>query len=769
MSTKKHKKKCQKNLLLSICSLLFSLVIVGGIVLFFLLLSLPSIDELKDVKLQAPLKIYSADNRLIGEFGTKRLTLVKIDQVPKLLIKAILDTEDQRFYEHQGVDFIGLMRAAKNLFLTGKKTEGASTITMQLARNFFLTPEKTYSRKFKEILLAFKIEREFTKDTILELYLNKVYFGQRAYGVAAAAEVYYGKSLNELTLPEMAMIAGLPQAPSRDNPLSNPVVALERRNHVLKRMLEHNDITPSAYKQALKMPLHAAHHGQLMEVYAPYVAEMVRMQMMDKYGEKIYGQGYKVYTSINSHAQDAANKALRAGLIAYTKRHGYTGPEGDLGEASDSSFSNWRLQLHDIPPYNDLYPAVVIKANEASVTALLADGKIIAVPSAWTQYTFSAGKVIRVYRTGNNRYELAEIPKINGALVALDPKTGGILALVGGFSYAIDKFNCAIQADRQAGSSIKPFIYAAALDKGYTLASIINDAPIILPNTNSTDLWRPQNDTKEFYGPTRLRVGLTESRNIISVRLLQAIGISYAVDYMQKFGFLAKNLPPTPSLALGTASVSPIEMATGYAVFANGGYKVEPFLIKRIEDEKGKIVFQEAITEVPSITAKKAISPQVAYIITDVMKNIVLHDAAKFGLKVFRHDLAGKTGTTNEQNDAWFVGFNGDITAAVWIGYNTPKSLYEYGSQAAFPIWLNFMQQSLYGRFDNTMSEPLDITSVRIDPISGLLAHPEQKNAIAELFIKGTAPEEQANVATDETGNIKATTDANDLGDPALF
>jgi penicillin-binding protein 1A len=780
MSLKKHHTNWRKSFLLSVISLLFSLVILGGILLFFLILSLPSIEDLKDVKLQAPLKIYSADGKLIGEFGTKRLTPIKIDQVPKLLTKAVLDTEDRRFYEHQGVDFIGIIRAAKHLFLTGKKTEGASTITMQLARNFFLSPEKTYTRKLKEILLALKIEREFSKDTILELYLNKVYFGQRAYGIAAAAEVYYGKNLYDLNLPEMAMIAGLPQAPSRDNPLSNPKVALERRNHVLKRMLENNDITLSSYNQAVEMPLDVSYHGQLMEIYAPYVAEMVRAKLMEKYGEKIYGLGYKVYTSIDSHAQNVANKVLRDGLIAYNKRHGYNGPESNLGEPSGDSFSNWRRQLQDISVYNSLYPAAVIKVDNNVIMALLADGQIIKV-SAWAQYPFTSGNVIRVYRTNNGRFELGEMPKINGALVALDPKNGGITALVGGFSYAVDQFNCAIQADRQAGSSIKPFIYAAALDKSYTLSSIINDAPIILPNTSATDMWRPQNFTKEFYGPTRLRVGLIESRNVVSVRLLQGIGIPYAVDYIQRFGFSSKNLPMTPSLALGTASVSPIQMATGYAVFANGGYEVKPFLINRIEDENGKIIFQEKITVTPStpniitkesVPAKRVISPQIAYLLTDVMKNIVLRDASLFALKVNRHDLAGKTGTTNEQNDAWFVGFNSDMATAVWIGYNTPRSIHEYGSQAAFPIWLNFMQQSLQGRSDNIMAEPVDIVSAKIDPVSGLLAYSGQENAIFELFIKGTAPEEKANASTNENTDDEFSDkieEPNELNDLDLF
>jgi penicillin-binding protein 1A len=765
-----------KNFLLGISSLLFSVVIVGGIWLFFLILSLPNIDELKDVKLQVPLKIYSLDNKLIGEFGTKRLTPIKIEQVPKLLIKAVLDTEDRRFYEHQGVDFIGLGRAAKNLFLTGKKTEGASTITMQLARNFFLSPQKTYTRKLKEILLAFKIEREFNKNAILELYLNKVYFGQRAYGVAAAAEVYYGKALSELTLPEMAMIAGLPQAPSRDNPLANPKVALERRNHVLKRMLENNDITLVAYEQAIKIPLNASNHGQLMEVYAPYVAEMVRAQLIEKYGEKIYGLGYKVYTTIDSHVQDVANKTLRDGLIAYTKRHGYGGPEGDLGRASDSSFSNWRMQLQDIPAYNSLYPAAVIKGDNNIITVLLADGKTVDVSSAWAQYPFSPGMVVRLYRTNNGHFELTELPKINGALVALNPKNGGITALVGGFSYAMDQFNCAIQADRQPGSSIKPFIYAAALEKGYTLSTVINDAPIILPNTSSTDMWRPQNFNKEFLGPTRLRVALTESRNVVSVRLLQAIGISYAIDYIQKFGFPAKNLPVRPSLALGTASVSPIEMAMGYAVFANGGYAVKPFLVNRIEDENGKIVFQETIKAVPSsqneenTVAAKVIDPQVAYLITDVMKNIVLRDAAKFALKLTRYDLAGKTGTTNEQNDGWFVGFNGDMVTAVWIGYNTPRSIHEYGAQVAFPIWLSFMQQSLRGYPENAIEEPANIISVKIDPASGLLADSEQDDAIFELFTKGTVPTEKARVSAEGNSNrASSSDDADELNGMELF
>jgi len=756
-----------RNIVLSLLSVGLTLIVIAGIGLFYIVFQLPNVDQLKDVHLQIPLKIYTSDGKLIGEFGEKRRTPVLLNQVPKQLIRAIIDTEDQRFYEHPGVDIIGLARAAKALFLTGKKIQGASTITMQVARNFFLSREKTYYRKFKEMLLAIKIDHEFSKDDILQLYLNKVYFGQSAYGVAAAAQIYYGKTLNQLTLPQIAMIAGLPQAPSRNNPLANPGIALQRRNHVLERMLEENDLDQTTYQLAIQAPLTAKYHILKPIVHAPYVAEMTRMTMRAQLGDAVYDQGLKVYTTINSHLQEIANQTLGDGLLAYSKRHGFMGPEHNLGSLVD--IAKWQKKLQKIPVINNLIPAAVTNVKEKSVIALLADGTLITIewPSlSWARRRLAEGyfgldpnnasdilkigDVIRAdYKHGV--WQMVQAPQINGALVAVNPKNGAVLALVGGFSYQQDKFNCAIQADRQAGSSFKPFIYSAALAKGFTLASIINDAPIVMSDTGENSLWRPQNDTKKFYGPTRLRIGLIKSRNLVSIRLLQAIGIPYAIDYLQHFGFDSQNLPATLSLALGTATVSPIDLTAAYTVFANGGYKIKPFFIDRITNEDDNVIYRAQPEMSPLYgTAPRVITQENAYLITDAMKDVIRHGTGKRALMLKRSDLAGKTGTTNQQLDAWFVGFNADIVATIWVGFDQPQSLHEQGAQAALPIWIDFMQQALKGIPESTLPRPLDIVTVRIDPKTGLLAYPGQKDAIFELFRKQYMPKQ----STDDTDNL---------------
>jgi penicillin-binding protein 1A len=755
----KHIRNFFRNIVLGLLSISLTSIVIVGIVLFCIVFQLPNVDQLKDVHLQIPLKIYTSDGKLIGEFGEKRRTPVALNQVPKQLIRAIIDTEDQRFYEHPGVDIIGLARAAKALFLTGKKIQGASTITMQVARNFFLSPEKTYYRKFKEMLLAVKIDHEFSKDDILQLYLNKIYFGQSAYGVVAAAQVYYGKSLDQLTLPQIAMIAGLPQAPSRNNPLANPEIAWQRRNHVLERMLEENDIDRTTYEQAIQAPITAKYHILKPVVDAPYVAEMVRIAMTTYLGDKVYDQGLKVYTTINSRLQEIANQTLRDGLLAYSKRHGFIGPEHNLG--SIVNIAKWQKELQGIPVINNLTPVVVTTVGDKSVTALSADGTSITIE--WTGLSWARrrlaegyfgakpnaasnilkiGDVIRVdYQ--NATWQMAQIPQINGALVAISPKNGAILALGGGFSYQQNKFNCAIQAGRQAGSSFKPFIYSAALAKGFTLASVINDAPIVMSDTGENSLWRPQNDTDKFYGPTRLREGLIKSRNLVSIRLLQVIGIPYAIGYLQCFGFDSKSLPATLSLALGTATVSPIDLTAAYTVFANGGYKIKPFFIDRITNEDDNTIYQTKPETVPPYgTASRVITQENAYLITDAMKDVIRHGTAKRALILKRSDLAGKTGTTNQQSDAWFVGFNSAIAVTVWVGFDQPQSLHEQGAQAALPVWVDFMEQALRGEPESTLSRPSDIVTVRIDPETGLLAYPGQKDAIFELFSRQYIPKE---------------------------
>lgn len=673
----KHLRKFIKNSSMTLMSLVFTGLIGFGCIYFYMVINLPDVNQLKDIHLQVPLRVYSADDKLIGEFGEKKRIPVTFDQVPPKLVQAILDTEDQRYYEHNGVDFIGLVRAGKAVLASGRLSQGASTITMQVARNYFFSPEKTFTRKINEILLALKIDSEFSKKEILELYLNKIYVGQRAYGVAAAAQIYYGKNLSQLTISEMAMIAGLPQAPSRDNPVVNPKGAIERRNHVLLRMYENGHLTKAEYKTALAAGVNdVVSSGIQSELEAPYLAEMVRNTLYKQLGDKIYDDGYKVYTTIDSHLQTSANKSLRDGLIKYDLRHGGKGAS----------------------------------------------------------------------------------PKVEGALVALNTKNGAILALTGGFSYARSNFNRAIQSGRQSGSAFKPFIYSAALEKGYTLASMINDAPIALEIPGTGTIWKPQNDTQNFLGLMSLRKALILSQNLVSIRLLQAIGVPYAVEYVKRFGFDGDEVPATPSLALGTTAISPLKLAAGYAAFANGGYKIIPYFVERIEDRDSKILFQAKPPIVPNIEtsdpayAPRILTPQNAYLITNALKGVIYQGGTgKKALSLNRSDLAGKTGTTNTTKDAWFCGYNNDLVATVWVGYDQPQSLHEHAAASALPIWIDFMNDALLGKPEHSLPEPTGITTARIDPLTGKLARPNQKNAIFETFSNDTVPTEVAPEVNNQT------------------
>lgn len=732
-------------------SLIFTGIIVVGGIYFYMAIRLPDVSQLKEMSLQIPLRVYTSDGKLIGEFGEKKRIPVAINQVPKLLIQGILDTEDQRYYEHRGVDFISLVRAAKVVAESGKRSQGASTITMQVARNFFFGPEKTFTRKINEILLAFKIDRTFSKQEILELYLNKIYLGQRAYGVAAAAQVYYGKQLNELTVAQMATLAGLPQAPSRDNPIVNPQAARDRRNHVLQRMLENKHIDLATYNTAISAPIATRYHELQTEVQAPYIAEMARDAVVDKLGDDAYDSGIKVYTTIDSHLQETANQAIHDGILAYDQRHGYRGPEKHLS----SKQSSWHKELYNIPVYSDLLPAAVVAADGEHITALLANSSTVDIPKnnfAWAHSQLQIGDVIRTYHGKDNQWHLAQVPKIEGALVTLNPKNGAILALNGGFSYAESNFNRAIQAGRQSGSAFKPFVYSAALAKGYTLASVINDAPVVIADVGSRSLWRPQNDTEKFYGPTRLSTAIIESRNVVSIRLLQAIGISYTVNYLKNFGFDGEETPHSPSLALGTGTITPLKLTTGYAVFANGGYLVTPYFINVIVDKNNKVIQQAAPATIPEEKATKfpvaprVITPQNAYLITSTLKKVIEQGTAKKAATLRRPDLAGKTGTTNDQKDAWFIGYNGDIVTGTWMGFDQPQSTYEHGAQAALPIWMQFMEVALAGKPEHSLQQPDGITTAHIDPATGLLARPGQKNAIFEVFTNDTVPKNIAPV-----------------------
>ncbi len=775
-----------RNSMLTLLSLMLSGFVLIGCLYFYMALKLPDVASLKHVQMQVPLRIYTSDGKLIGVYGEKRRIPVTFKQVPKLLINGLIATEDQRFYDHPGVDVLGLLRATKELIITGRKVQGASTITMQVARNFYLSPKKTYVRKINEILLALKINGTLSKNKILELYVNKIYLGQRAYGVAAAAAVYYGKPLNQLNLAQIAMIAGLPQAPSRDNPISNPEGALKRRNHVLDRMLDRDYITKTQYQQAIAQPITASYHGQKIQASAPYIAEMVRSALLEQYGKNAYNAGLKVYTTINSNMQKDANNALQNGLIAYSERHGYRKPTENLGKPSMQALNHWLQTLKNQATYNGLRPAAVMDVENQSVTALLSNGATITIPWAglsWAKPALSKGRygfkpktasqilkvgdVIRVRKSKSGSWELTQLPDVEGALISINPHDGAIEALTGGFSYPMSNYNRATQAERQPGSSFKPFVYSAALAKGYTLATIINDAPIVEQDFGGENsLWRPQNDSLRFYGPTPLRIGLIQSRNLVSIRLLRDIGVPYAINYLQRFGFDPANLPHGLSLALGSASVTPMEMASGYTIIANGGHKTTPYFIEKIVDESGKTIYNanpmfacnnNCTAAQLAHQAPQAISPQVSYLMTHAMQGVIKYGTGRAALTLKRSDLAGKTGTTNDQIDAWFSGFNSDLVTTVWVGFDQPKSLHEYGAQAALPIWINFMGAALKGKPEATLPQPADIINVRIDPNTGLLANPGQRDARFEYFRQQFAPTQYASEQNaDQTDSFDA-------------
>lgn len=660
------------------------------IISFFLILiitttlnaRLPKVAVLKDVKLQVPLRIYSIEKKLIAEYGDKRCTPIPLSQVPQDLINAVIATEDHRFYKHPGVDLRGLIRAGIYLISTGNKEQGGSTITMQVARNFFLTRKKTYLRKINEILLALKIEKELNKQEILELYLNKIYFGKHAYGIAAASEVYYGVKVDQLTLAQMAMLAGLPQAPSTINPINSPQAALKRRSLVLDKMLLHNYITIEQYQQANLDPIATTYHGKIIELDAPYIAEMVRQELVDRFGEEIYDSGYEVITTIRNDLQIAANIALTTALLEYDDRH----KNKSLTESDDGSSENIKNQIN-----------------------------------------------------------LKNIPEIDGALIAINPNNGSILSLVGGFNFQKSPFNRVTQAERQPGSNFKPFIYAAALENGFTAATILNDAPIVQEGSNFSEEWRPQNHTKQFYGPTSLRTGIIKSRNLVSIRLLQSLGIDKAIEFIEKCGFAHQKLPKTLSLSLGTNLVTPLELSAGFSAFANGGFKITPYFIDSIYDYQGNILFK--ITPPEKI---QIMSPQTAYLITNMLQEAITNGTGKKALQLGRKDLAGKTGTTNDHLDAWYTGYNSNIVVTTWVGFDEPKSIGEYAVNTALPMWIYFMEKALKDIPENIPAQPNGLVSVKIDPHTGLLARPEQKDSIYEIFTTETVPTEISPITSAE-------------------
>ena len=800
---------------------------------------LPDVATLKDVRLQIPMQIYSADGELMAQYGEKRRIPVTLAQMPPEMVKAFIATEDSRFYEHHGVDPVGIFRAASVALFSGHATQGASTITQQLARNFFLSPERTLMRKIKEVFLAIRIEQLMSKDEILELYLNKIYLGYRAYGVGAAAQVYFGKTVDQLTLSEMATIAGLPKAPSTFNPLYSLDRATSRRNVVLSRMLSEGYITQDQFTQARSETIDANYHAPEIAFSAPYLTELVRQEMVTRYGEKAYEDGYRVYTTISRKNQQAAQNAVRNNVLDYDMRHGYRGPANVLWKVGEAAWDTKKItdSLKALPSYGPLAPAVITSASPQEATAILGDGTTVSLrmegvrwARPWisdTQQGRTPGKVTDVVQTGqqvwvrqvNDSWWLAQVPDVNSALVSINPHDGAILALVGGFDFNQSKFNRATQALRQVGSNIKPFLYTAAMDKGLTLASILNDVPISRWDAGAGSDWRPKNSPAEYAGPIRLRQGLGQSKNVVMVRAMRAMGVDYAAEYLQRFGFPAQNIVHTESLALGSASFTPMQVARGYAVMANGGFLVDPYFITKIENDQGGVIFaanpkvacaecdipviygetqksnvlenqdvedvatsqeqknlavpmpqlEQANQDLVARTGSQQYAPHVintplAFLIKSALNTNIFGEPGwmgtgwRAGRDLQRHDIGGKTGTTNSSKDAWFSGYGPGAVTSVWIGFDDHRrdlgrttasgaikdqiSGYEGGAKSAQPAWDAFMKSILDGVPEDPLTPPPGIVTVNIDRSTGQLAN--GGNSRAEYFIEGTQPTQQA-------------------------
>ncbi|WP_162164735.1 penicillin-binding protein 1A [Pseudomonas solani] len=747
--------------------------------------TLPSVDSLRSIQLQIPLRVYSSDGKLIAEFGEMRRAPIRFADIPPEFIQALLAAEDDNFANHYGVDLTSLVRAATQLLKSGHIQSGGSTITMQVAKNYFLTSERSFSRKINEILLALQIERELSKDEILELYVNKIYLGNRAYGIEAAAQVYYGKSIRDVSLAQMAMIAGLPKAPSRFNPLVNPVRSKERRDWILGRMLKLGRIDQARYDQAIAEPIDASYHVPTPEVNAPYVAEMARAEMVGRFGSEAYTEGFRVTTTVPSDLQEAANSALRGGLMEYDQRHGYRGPESRFPGMTRES---WTQELVKQRTIGGLEPAIVSQVEKSGLLVLTRGGKEETV--GWDSMKWArpflntnslgprpqqpadvvqVGDLIRVQRQADGNLLFVQQPAAQSALVSLDPENGAIRSLVGGFSFEQSNYNRAVQAKRQPGSSFKPFLYSAALDNGFTAASLVNDAPIVFVDEYLDKVWRPKNDNNTFLGPIRLREALYKSRNLVSIRLLQAVGIEYALNYISRFGFNKQELPRNLSLALGTATLTPMEIASGWSTFANGGYKIQPYLIDRIESRDGKVIFTANPPSVPKddapdtevaqtvaapdsrlpsvehqepAVAERIVDARTTYILNSMLQDVIKRGTGRRALSMGRGDIAGKTGTTNESKDSWFSGYNADYVTTVWVGFDQPESLgrHEYGGTVALPIWMTYMSAALKDKPEHVLPEPEGILTLRIDPLSGRAAAPGAPNAFFELFKSEDSP-----------------------------
>lgn len=692
--------------------------------------TLPALDALVDYRPKVPLRIYSADGEQIGEFGEERRAVVKIEEVPADLRRAFLAAEDDRFYQHNGVDYQGVLRAAISNFTSGGVRQGASTITMQVARNFFLSKEKTLTRKFNEVLLAFKIEHNLSKDQILELYVNQIYLGQRAYGVAAAAQIYFSKSLSQLTLAETAMLAGLPKAPSAYNPVVNPKRAKLRQQYVLRRMFELRYIDEAQYQLALQQPIITrTSHGRSFHVHAEYMAEMARQAVYDLYQDEAYTQGIRVYTTLLSSDQQAAYLAVRNGVADYDHRHGYRGPERTLPPGSDEAALEQALS--DAGELGDMIPAIVLAASPKKVHVYLKGGKQAELSgkaldfatralskNASAKQRITPGALIRLAPAQDGNWQISQVPQVEAAFVSADPRNGAVRALVGGYDFNLSQFNHITLSWRQPGSSLKPFIYSSALEKGFTPATLINDAPMMFDaeQTGSGEAWQPKNYDGKFEGPMRMREALTKSKNLVSIRILQAISPQYARDFLTKFGFDADKHPPYLTMALGAGSVTPMQLLGGYTVFANGGFRVPPYFIERIEDADGRVLFQ-ALPAKPGEGAQQVIDVRNAFTMVNMLQDVVKHGTARKALDLGRQDLAGKTGTTSDSIDAWFCGFQPTLVGIAWMGFDQPRSLgdHETGGGAALPIWMDYMRSALENVPEAVYPMPDNMVTTRIN------------------------------------------------------
>jgi penicillin-binding protein 1A len=727
---------------------------VGALTVVLLWPNLPSLEVLTDYRPKIPLRVYSAEGELIGEYGEEKRAVVKIQEVPQVMKAAILAAEDDRFYQHGGVDYVGVARAAM-ANLQGRR-EGASTITMQVARTFFLTREKTLARKLSEVLLAFKIEANLTKDQILELYINQIFLGQRAYGFQSAANVYFGKNLAELSPAEAAMLAGLPQAPSRQNPFVNAKRAQERQQYVLRRMQEVGWLSGDQYKKAVAEPLRLnSNQRETFAFKADYVAEMARAAIVDQYGEPAYVSGLRVYTTVRRKDQEAANAGLRQGVVEYDRRHGYRGPEGQVNLPAAAAEVDEAVEdaLQDREILGEMVPAVVLEASGKEVKAAMRRGESVTIGGDGLKFVSRAladrnpdrairrGSIIRLQQGEKGEWSIAQLPKVEAALVGLDPANGAILALSGGFDFNANKFNHATQAWRQPGSSFKPFIYSAALEKGFTPATVLNDAPFVIEAAKTGgQLWEPKNYDSKYEGPMRLRTALAKSKNMVSIRLLQAIGPNYAQDYIQRFGFDPKMHPAYLTMALGAGSATPLQMASAYCVFANGGYRVKPWFISRVEDNKGQTLYA-AKPETAAVDAERVLDERNAFLMTTLMRDVVRYGTAAKAMSMGRQDLAGKTGTTNDHIDAWFAGFMGRLAAVAWIGFDTPSGLgaNETGGVAALPMWMSYASKVLKGVPETEISAPSGVVAVNINPVTGL-REPSGVSRTTEYFYQESQP-----------------------------